>query len=52
VCPPNYEPNEAEDSCIPTIKTCPDGKILNSDQTKCIPPTGKVAPFPFLLIAL
>jgi len=52
ICPENYESNGVGEACIPTIKTCESGKELNSDKTKCIPPTGYVVPFPLLFIAV
>lgn len=52
VCPENYEPNSNQDACVPTIKACEGGKVLNEDKTKCIPPKGEVVPFPLLFIAL
>ena len=52
VWPTNYEPNSNQDSWVPIQKTCTGDKVLNSDQTQCIPKPGNVVPFPFLFVAL
>ena len=50
VCPENYNYNEDRTGCIPSARACTaQGYVLNSDSNACVPKTGLIVPFPFLI---
>ena len=54
VCDENMVYNEAGDGCILTQKACDelgDDYLLSEDGQTCLPKTGSMAPFAFILVA-